>query len=220
MKQFTDIQNVKTDENTSGFNPGDFIEITEKIDGVNASVAFDRETGKLTAFSKKRELSAGKTLRGFWNFVQNVNENSCLFQLIKNNPSFVLFGEWDIDNNKIKDYNVKYRKQWIVYDIWDSDRKCWLDHSAVRAFCNQAGIPYIHVLYIGPFISWDHCKSFLHANTYGPTQEGIVIKNEDRIFENKNDELVPSVLQIINPEFIKDVSGQSQKSFGDEPEIV
>ena len=43
---------------------GDFIVIQEKVDGSNASIAYDRETDRLVAFSRKYELRFELTLSG------------------------------------------------------------------------------------------------------------------------------------------------------------
>ena len=75
QKHFMDISRVKfgdeiTSSNVDGFEVGDIIQITEKWDGSNASIRYDKETGKLVAFSRKYELAFDRTLSGFWNFVQ------------------------------------------------------------------------------------------------------------------------------------------------------
>jgi len=71
---------------------------------------------------------------------------------------------------------VQYAKEnwgtWKVYDIWDRTKKNYLPQVEVKAFCSKTGLEYIHVLYEGPFVSWEHCRSFLHSNTYGDSQEG------------------------------------------------
>ena len=56
-----DIQNIEfgselKEPNIGGFKAGDVIQISEKIDGSNASFRYDVETNTLKAFSRKREL--------------------------------------------------------------------------------------------------------------------------------------------------------------------
>ena len=58
MKHFMDISRIKEDEgseltmsNTGAFQPGDIIQISEKWDGANASIAID-DNGNLVAFSR------------------------------------------------------------------------------------------------------------------------------------------------------------------------
>lgn len=94
QKKFMDISRIKedtelTESNTNGFEVGDHIVIQEKIDGSNAAIAYDSDTGKLVAFSRKQELNELNTLNGFYNWVQTLNSDE-----FKEYPNYVFFGEW------------------------------------------------------------------------------------------------------------------------------
>lgn len=203
MKHFVDIEvaRITDDEfktnNVSKFAIGDHINIQEKIDGANASIAWDKEENTLKAFSRKRELTFQNTLQGFWNYVQNMPRDVNVWFAM--NQNMVMFGEWNIGCNKIKDYDDKYKQIWIVYDIYNKETECYMPQSYVKNVTDQLNLPYIHVLYDGPFVSWDHVKTFLHKCTYGTTQEGVVIKNEDRL--NDVEAKTPSYLKIVNDDF-------------------
>ena len=69
----------------------------------------------------------------------------------------------------------------------------------VKKVAAELGLHYIHVLYEGPFISWDHIKSFLHENTYGDSQEGVIAKNQTRLEDVDN--RMPAYLKIVNESF-------------------
>ena len=194
QKKFMDISRVKigdelTPSNTGGFEVGDIIQITEKWDGSNASIRYDIETGKLVAFSRKLELSFSKTLNGFWNYVQNLNAED-----YKDTPNYVIFGEWGV-KNAIK-YNSEFYKNWYVYDIYDVEKEEYLPQTEVKKFVEKHGLTYIHVLYEGEFISWEHCKTFCNSPAYGDLQEGIVIKNQTKL--NNPYSRTPFVLKIVN----------------------
>lgn len=84
MKHFMDIQRIreKTETvssslellpNTGAFKAGDCIVIQEKVDGANASIRYDAETGKMAVFSRNQELFDDKALKGFWSYVQSPN---------------------------------------------------------------------------------------------------------------------------------------------------
>lgn len=78
QKKFMDISRIKeetelTVANTNGFEVGDQIVIQEKVDGSNAGIAYDVETDKLVAYSRKNELRFDMTLNGFWNWVQELS---------------------------------------------------------------------------------------------------------------------------------------------------
>ena len=57
-------------KNTGAFEPGDIIQITTKIDGANASIAWDETTGKLEIFSRTNLLDKPGALRGFYDYVK------------------------------------------------------------------------------------------------------------------------------------------------------
>ena len=194
QKKFMDISRVKigdelTPSNTGGFEVGDIIQITEKWDGSNASIRYDIETGKLVAFSRKLELSFSQTLNGFWNYVQNLNAED-----YKDTPNYAIFGEWGV-KNAIK-YNSEFYKNWYVYDIYDVEKEEYLPQTEVKKFVEKHGLTYIHVLYEGEFISWEHCKTFCNSPAYGDLQEGIVIKNQTKL--NNPYSRTPFVLKIVN----------------------
>lgn len=68
QKHFLDIENLRENDtelrrgNGYGFEKGDIVSITEKIDGSNSSIKYDPETDSLIAFSRKQELSFNNTL--------------------------------------------------------------------------------------------------------------------------------------------------------------
>ena len=198
QKHFLDIENLRENDtelrrgNGYGFEKGDIVSITEKIDGSNSSISYDPETDSLIGFSRKQELSFNNTLQGFWNYVQTLD-----IKPFKDHPSWFVFGEQN-GTNKIK-YKPEYVKKWIIYDIYDSDTEQWQPQNVVKKFCEDYGFPYIHELYFGPFISWDHVRSFLHSPGYGDRQEGVVIKNQTKL--NDPDSRLPFYLKIVNEDF-------------------
>ena len=90
QKKFIDIDYIREDDlvigkkedgtdairpkNTGAFEPGDIIQITTKIDGANASIAYDETTGKLEIFSRTNLLDQPGALRGFYDYVKTVIE--------------------------------------------------------------------------------------------------------------------------------------------------
>ena len=179
------------ESNVGAFQVGDHIQISEKWDGANSSIAW--EDGELKAYSRKNELNMNNNLRGFWNFVQTLDKEK--FRDLGNR---VLFGEATLAHTVRYDQSA-YEKKWIVYDMFDKDTEKWLPQTIVKEFAESHGLEYIHVLYDGPFISWEHCKTFLHSPAYGKDQEGIVIKNQDKL--NDPDNRNPFYLKIVNDSF-------------------
>lgn len=200
MKHFMDISRIKENEgselimnNIDAFQPGDIIQVSEKVDGANASIALD-DNGNLVAYSRKNELNYQNTLRGFWNYVQTLDKEK--FQDLE---KYVCFGEWLVSHT-VK-YNVDAYDKWYVYDMYDTETEEWLPQSIVKEFAKTHGLEYIHVLYEGEFISWDHCRTFLNSPAYGDKQEGIVIKNMSKL--NCPDVRRPFYLKIVNDSFME-----------------
>lgn len=206
MKKFVDIEvaRINDDEfklnNVGAFEPGDIIQISEKIDGSNSSLCWDEEAHCLKSFSRTKELDYTNTLAGFWNFANTLPDH--VKSWFRSNPNYVMFGEWNLCGNKIKDYREEYKKSWFVYDIYDKDSGAYQPQKFVREIVEELGLNYIHALYDGPFVSWDHVKTFLHQNTYGDTQEGVVVKNQSKIALTADDHFrLPIYLKIVNDSF-------------------
>ena len=209
QKKFIDIDYIREDDlvigkkddgtdairpkNTGAFEPGDIIQITTKIDGANASIAWDETTSKLEIFSRTNLLNSPGALRGFYDYVKTEIEPKTDWSIYKD---FVFFGEWCVGHT-IKSYNKEWFNKWRVYDIWCKSTGCYVSQEQVKAICKQLSLDYIEELYYGPFISWDHCKSFLNKSiAYGPEQEGIVIKNQSKL--NNENNKAPAYLKIVN----------------------
>lgn len=182
-------------KNTGAFEPGDLISITTKIDGANASIAWDETTGKLEVFSRTNLLDKPGALRGFYDYVKTEVEPKLDMSKY---PGLVVFGEWCVGHS-IK-YNEDWYNKWRVYDIFDRKAGRYMTQKFVQEFCRQNGLEYVEELYYGPFVSWDHCRSFLKKSTaYGPAQEGIICKNMSRLWDE--DRRDPAYLKIVNDEF-------------------
>lgn len=221
QKKFIDIDYIREDDlvlgkkedgtdairpkNTGTFEVGDIIQITTKIDGANASIAYDETTGKLEIFSRTNLLDKPGDLRGFYDYIRSEVEPKTDWS---KHPDLVIFGEWLVKHS-VNYKNDCYNK-WRVYDIWDKTLGRYLPQSNVKEICKQLGLEYIEELYYGPFISWDHCRSFLTKSTaYGPEQEGIVIKNQSKL--GKDDNRAPAYLKIVNEKFKESQHSKKEK---------
>lgn len=198
MKHYMDIQVLRegstdyTHANTAAFHIGDMIEITEKFDGSNASIR--SINGEVCAFSRKQKLSFDKTLNGFYNFAQSLSDVQVDY--LNSHENHIFFGEWS-NKNKIVYTDTNKVKHWYVFDIFDAEAHDYLPAAQVTSICNNIGFEHINVLYSGPFISWDHCREFMNEHTYGDTQEGIVVKNQEHNDDSRN----PWCIKIINDSF-------------------
>lgn len=199
QKRFIDIENLReTDDelresNCKGFEPGDIVNISEKLDGSSACAAYDIESDSMYAFSRNKTLDFSNTLSGFWNYVQVLDKTPFM-----NHPTWRVFGEWSGARNKIL-YDERFQNKWIIYDIYDMESESWLIQDVVRAFCKEANLEYVHVYYEGPFISWNHCRGFMNSPNYGDVQEGVVCKNLTKLNDKEN--RLPFYLKMVNESF-------------------
>ena len=185
--------------NTWAFRPEDHIVIEIKVDGSNASIHYDASTGKVRAFSRTQELKEIKDLDsedrfyGFLKYVDTLDKEK-----LKRYPNYIFFGEW------MSQHKVKYRKEfqniWILYDVYDLQQDRYLSQEKVRDLAQKISVPFIHVLYDGPFFSWNHCRKFMDQTVYtaGGPEEGI-IKNMSRL--NEKNLRAPFYLKIVNKKY-------------------
>ena len=194
-------------KNTGAFEPGDLISITTKIDGANASIAWDQTTGKLEIFSRTNLLSSPGALRGFYDYIKVNVEPKIPWTTLDCANDIVIFGEWCISHT-VK-YNDDWYNKWRVYDIWDKSQNSYWGQDMVKSFCKKFGLEYVEELYYGPFISWDHCRSFIgKSRAYGPSQEGVVIKNQSKLgLENRD----PVYIKIVDEKFKESQHSKKEK---------
>ena len=204
MKHYIDIENIREEEidlgggvirksNCGGFVPGEHVNISVKIDGTNGSFAYDPETNGLKAFSRKNELHAMQTNQGFWNYVQTLNAEE-----YKDDARYMPFGEWLV-HNKVN-YEPEAYRHFYVFDVWDQEDSKWMNQEFVKEYCAKHNLERVPELYDGPFISWEHCRSFMghHWRSLGQ-EEGVIVKAVDRIGDGES--RLPAYLKLVNESF-------------------
>ena len=204
MKHYIDIDNIREENtdlgngmtrksNCSGFTPGEHLNITVKIDGTNGSFMYDSDNNTLKAFSRKNELNAMNTNQGFWNYVQTLNAEE-----YKNDSRYIPFGEWLI-HNKVN-YEPEAYRHFYVFDVWDKEESKWMNQEFVKEYCTKHNLERVPELYDGPFISWEHCKSFMDCHWRSLSQEeGVVCKLVDKIGDGES--RLPAYLKLVNESF-------------------
>ena len=178
--------------NVSAFREGDIVSITEKIDGAQTHIEYNDEVDKLRCYSSSNELDEKSNLRGFYQYVQELD-----IEPFKRYPTYEFYGEWLVP------HTVKYDKchyqQWYLFSIKDKVTGKYLPQNFVKGFATKYQFNYVHELYFGPFLGWDHVYSFANSPHYGLNQEGIVIKNQTALEENRE----PFVLKYVNESFVE-----------------
>ena len=217
QKKFMDIERVKfpnelTAGNIDGFEVGDEIVIQAKIDGANAGIAYDPDTGKLVAYSRKNELRCDMTLDGFWNMVQLMNPDP-----FAKYPDYVFFGEWLISHT-IKYVQDAYKK-FYFYDVYDKKNQVYLPQTTVKQLADELGFNYVYTFYVGKFISWEHCMSFMKEKTGIEVDvgEGVICKNQTKL--NDPNTRHPFYLKLVNEAFSEIKKDNHRKKMEDPQHI-
>lgn len=198
LKKYVDIERVK-ESYASTFEAGEPIVIQTKIDGSNASIAYDSKTNSLMAFSRRQVLDETNTLNGFWNYVQSLDVKTLAEVL---GDRYIIFGEWLVKHSVV--YPDHMYKKFYMFDVWDKGTEQYLTQQDSLAIFNRIKdyIPnYVHTLYNGPFVSWEHTLAFLNENIYGesPCMEGIVIKRQDKLWSKSS--RLPYYVKVVNEKF-------------------
>ena len=221
MKKYLDIERCKQ-KYAETFNVGEDIVIQEKIDGSNASICYDEESGTLKAFSRRLELSADNTLNGFWDYVQTLNLDT--FKEILGSR-YIVFGEWMGAKHAIKYPENVYGKFWM-FDVWDTQIEQYLPYEETRSFYDKLiacgnednKFNFVPVFYIGKFESWEKTSELVGRTEVGaePTGEGIVIKRQNCL-DSKSSRL-PFYVKIVSEQFSEVHKSKKQKAI--DPEAI
>lgn len=221
MKKYLDIERCKQ-KYAETFNVGEDIVIQEKIDGSNASIRYDEESGTLKAFSRRLELNADNTLNGFWDYVQTLNLD--IFKKILGSR-YIVFGEWMGAKHAIKYPENVYGKFWM-FDIWDTQTEQYLPYEETRSFYDKLiacgnednKFNFVPVFYIGKFESWEKTSELVGRTEVGaePTGEGIVIKRQNYL-DSKSSRL-PFYVKIVSEQFSEVHKSKKQKAI--DPEAI
>lgn len=215
MKKYLDIERCKQ-KYAETFNVGENIVIQEKIDGSNASIRYDEESGTLKAFSRRLELNSENTLNGFWDYVQSLN--TIAFKEVLGSR-YIVFGEWMGAKHAIKYPEDVYGKFWM-FDVWDTQTEQYLPYEETRAFygrliaCGnkEKKFNFVPVFYIGKFESWEKAMELVGKTEVGaePSGEGIVIKRQDYL-DSKSSRL-PFYVKIVSEQFSEVHKSKKQKA--------
>lgn len=215
MKKYIDIERCKQ-KYAETFNVGENIVIQEKIDGSNASIRYDEESGTLKAFSRRLELNSENTLNGFWDYVQSLSIPRFKEVL---GSRYIIFGEWMGAKHAIKYPEDVYGKFWM-FDVWDTQTEQYLPYEEIRGFYGrllgydngQNKFNFVPVFYIGKFESWEKTMELVGKTEVGaePVGEGIVIKRQDCL-DSKSSRL-PFYVKIVSEQFSEVHKSKKQKA--------
>ncbi len=175
-KNYMDIDNFNFDISKQ-FNKGDKIIIQEKIDGANASFQYDSDEDTLVCFSRRQTLTQYNTLRGFYEWVQNLDKSK-VYKVLGDNLR--IFGEWLVKHTV--EYPEECYNNFYCFDVFDMEKSVYLPQNEVKAIAEKLGVKYVGVFFEGTFTKWD---DYMHlvgkTDLGGKIGEGIVIKKIDTL---------------------------------------
>lgn len=205
QKKYMDIERLKP-EYCNGFKVGDQIQVSEKIDGANAAIAYDGETDSIRCFSRKRECDFSNNLRGFHGWANSLDKNLVADVLGDN---LWLFGEWLVRHSV--SYPEERYNQFYCFDIFDTSTQEWMPQDIVKRKVSELGLNYVPVFYEGEFISWEHIKSFIgRTNLGGEFGEGVVVKSQTNL--NSQNEKLPFYVKLVGEKFCETKGHRREKT--------
>lgn len=179
LKKYTDIIRYGRSDTEDVLKVGDYITITEKIDGANSS--FRKDEGNplgITMYSRNTILDESNTLRGFYNWclekIKPIKE--------KLNNNYIYYGEWLCQHKCV--YKKEMYKNFYLFSIWNVEKGKYESDKIVKLEAERLGLTTVPYFYEGKFISFEHLQQFIGKSqlTEVPdTGEGIVVKNVNYI---------------------------------------
>lgn len=174
IKKYTDIIRYGKTQTNGVLSKGDFISITEKIDGANSSFCRDDNELGISCYSRRQKLDQDNRLRGFYDFVLDV----IVPMKDKLNSNYRYYGEWACSHTV--QYKPEAYKEFYLFSVWDEETDRYLSDEIVKSEADRLGLTLIPYLYQGEYVSYEHLMSFVGKSdlTLEPnTGEGIVVKN-------------------------------------------
>ena len=154
-------------EETDGLLEFGEVTVQEKIDGANTSIWLDE--GVLKGGSRSRELGD----ESFNGFVEYINNHSGIMNLLTDNPTYRLYGEWLVRHTIA--YKETSYKQFYLFDIW-TEEGGFMPQDMVQMIAEGNGINYPQVFFTGS-ITAEAIQEFVGKTNLGELGEGVVIKN-------------------------------------------
>lgn len=181
FRKYEKIKHVKNGNLDLEKYNGKEIIVTEKIDGANASIHID-ENGQATCYSRNIELHTGETLRGFYQFVQELIKQSSLTTL----RNITIYGEWLVPH-KINYIEQAY-KNFYVFAVYSESTNSYIQWSEVESVAKFLGLSLCPVFYNGRFTSNkvnEQVLNFVGKSMLGNEGEGVVIHCHELQDKNK-----------------------------------
>lgn len=169
IKKYTDVIRLGHRSTVGVLNEGDYITISEKLDGANASFKLNEEN-QVDGFSRNGSVDEKNNLRGYYGWIKENIKPELL------NPTYRYFGEFLI-NHTIQ-YKPEYYKNFYLFSVYDDELQEYLPDEIMESEALRLGINTVPLIYKGKYISFEHLMEFVGKSDMAVNfGEGIVVKN-------------------------------------------
>src|SRR3990167_347454 len=150
------------------------INVTEKLDGANLSVWLGDE-GEIRVGSRNNDLTANGN--GFNGAVEYVKNHEGIIEILKDNPTCRLYGEWLVRHTL--SYNETAYKKFYLFDIFDHATNLFIPQKEVQYLAESFKIDAVPELgtFENPTLQELTALVENQPSVYGKTREGIVLRN-------------------------------------------
>lgn len=163
---YTDIEPLRRHKHV--LEPGEPVVVTEKIHGANARFAHDGERLWVGSRGRIKRHDDGNT---WWQIADRMG----LAERLSYFPRLVFFGEVF---GKVQDLHYGIAGVALrIFDVFDGDAGRYLDHDAAQEAAERCGLPWVPMLYRGPWApervaEWAEGQSTIADHV----REGFVVK--------------------------------------------
>lgn len=153
-----------------------------KLDGTNASIWHDPESGNTQTASRRRVLSLDDDNAGFCAWATGGDEIAeRLRALCREHPNWILYGEWLVPHT-LRTYRQEVWRKFWIFDVYDRDQGTYLAYDEYRGALAAAELDYIEPLCTIQDPGTDQLIAQCETNTYliaenAGVGEGVVLKN-------------------------------------------
>jgi len=168
IKKYTDVVRLGHRSTVGVLNEGDFITVTEKLDGANASFKLN-EDNQVDGFSRNTPVDETNTLRGYHTWLKEIKPEQL-------NLRYRYYGEWLV-SHKIQ-YKPEYYQRFYLFNVYDDELQEYLSEEIMRNEALRLNINTVPLIYEGQYISFEHLMEFVGKSDMAVNfGEGIVVKN-------------------------------------------
>ena len=202
MKEYPKVRRYSSIRKLNNmFDDTDIVEVSEKIDGANASFCIDatKKIG-IACYSRENEVTEQDHLNGFYEFIK---EEVAPYKKYLN-ENYIYFGEW-LTRHRLR-YREECYNKFYLFDIYDKKNSKWLTAEERQKEVRDS-LVFIQPLWVVPSTTITYAefsrdfeivkkiqKKMLYNINDNP--EGFVFKAYNKIYQDE-----PLFFKVVDPRF-------------------